>query len=235
MRFRLTLQNWLPHTCSLGKIVLRSLNGVFVVKSLNAVNSITLFPKCLLEEDKQFQFITVFFPIWNKWAQDQTVSQQKPSISILTQQVIFNRFNRFLFNRFQYPSCTLTSGLLPINVLQLELVMTLHFLPSLTLLLVLLLNISVSGLPLVSWKLSAFCLFVQLFRLSYDFHNLNFEHSHLIPNFLRKHRNIAPVTLMKKQTNQSIKQHSYNSERQRDIHSWIKEWHNCTCHSFLFS
>lgn len=147
-------------------------------------------------EDKQFQFITVFFPIWNKWAQDQTVSQQKPSISILTQQVIFNWF--------QHPSCTLSSGRLPINVLQLELVMTLHLLPCLTLLLVLLLNISVSGLPLVSWKLSAFCLSVQLFRLSYDFHNLNFECPHLIPNVLRKHRNTAPVTHEK--ANKSINQ-----------------------------
>lgn len=35
------------------------------------------YVKSLLEEDKQFQFIMVFFPIWHKWAQDQTGSQQK--------------------------------------------------------------------------------------------------------------------------------------------------------------
>lgn len=83
--------------------------------------------QCLQEEDKQFWFITVFFPIWHKWAQDQTVSQQKPSMSILIQQVIFKHF--------QYPSCMLTSGLIPINVLQLKLARTPHFLTSLTLLL----------------------------------------------------------------------------------------------------
>lgn len=47
----------------------------------------------LLKEDKEFQFIMVFFPIWHKWAQNQTGSQQEIPISALIQQVIFNNFN----------------------------------------------------------------------------------------------------------------------------------------------
>lgn len=77
---------------------------------------------------------------------------------------------------------------------------------------------------LCSW--SVFCLSVLMCMPSYYFQKLNFEHSHCIPNFLRKSRNTTTIILMKTQTNKSIK-HLHDSERQRDIHAHVKEWHLC--------
>lgn len=101
--------------------------------------------------------------------------------------------------------------------------MTLHFLLSLTLLPLLFIF-------LCSW--SVFCLSVLMFMLSYYFQKLNFEHSHCIPNFLRKSRNTTTIILMKTQTNKSIN-HLHDSERQRDIYAHVKEWHDCACLFFL--